>query len=621
MTKAQNIITRWRSRLPGLSVIGLVFLARALGLFQGLELSTFDRLLRLRPSEPKDERILIVGIDESDIQQAGTYPIPDQQLSDLLQVLSDANPRTIGLDIIRDLPVEPGHNELKATLREMPDVIGIERISEGIVTPHTLPPDQVGFIDFPLDPDGFVRRTYLGAFPSVGHPESDRFRYALAFLLAERYLEEEDLFLTEGQRNPRNMSFGETELFSVGANDGGYVGNDTSGIQLLINVRSGDTPFDKVSMGDVLSGNVDRSLIKDRVVLIGITALSVKDVLNSGAIRSQNPGLVDGVAIHAHIVSQLLSTVLDGRQQIRILPDGWEYLLIALVGLLGIGLPRAIAHPVRYALAVTTVGIGLVGISIVALWIGSWWIPVVPSLVVFTLNAGILPAFYLYDRELRSRIEARQRVIEQSYDTIHNGPLQTLSLLLRQKETLPTNVAHQLTMLNSELRQVYEKLLDESVPQENQLVLPGEQVIDLRNPLHEVLYEVYTATLERDFPAFETIRLKLVKFEPMAVANLQVEDKRALCRFLEEALCNVGKHAVAAKRLTVNCLATEQENLILIKDSGREASESFSNLKTNMADGRGTQQAKQLAHRLQGYFKRSPSPTGTTCEIRWPISQ
>ena len=618
MIKEKNIITWWRSRLPGFSVIGLVLIARALGLFQGSELKTFDAFLRLRPAEPKDERILIIGINEADIQQAGTYPIPDQQLANLLQILSKSNPRAIGIDVIRDLPVEPGHDAFRDMLEQTPNVIGVERISTDLVSPHTLPPEQVGFIDLPLDPDGFVRRTYLGAFPPLEHPDSDRFRYALAFLLAEAYLYEEGFLLSEGQQNPGNMRFGETELFSLQPNAGSYIGNDAGGVQMLINVRSGDMPFDVVSMTDVLSGQVNRERIEDRIVLIGIASLSVKDVINSGATHSQNPGLVNGVEMHAHIASQLLSTVLEGRQQIRVLPDGWEYFLIALVGGLGMWLPRVISRPIRYALALIVVAVGLVSGGVAALWVGGCWIPVVPSIAVFALNAGILPAFYLYDRELRSRIEARQRVIEQSYDTIHNGPLQTLSLLLKNRDALPSKAAQQLETLNSELRQVYERLLDKSVPQENQLALKDNQVIDLRSPFHEVLYEVYDATLARAFPAFETIRLKVVKFEPLAVAKLQIEDKRALCRFLEEALCNVGKHALGTKRLIVNCLATETENLILVKDSGGGIDESQYALTD---DGRGTQQAAQLAQRLQGYFKRSPTPFGTTCEIRWPLSK
>ncbi|MEM9008284.1 MAG: CHASE2 domain-containing protein, partial [Cyanobacteria bacterium P01_F01_bin.86] len=82
-----------RQLLPGITVIGLVILARALGFLQGLEWKTLDAFLRLRPAESQDERLLIVGIDEADIQRVGTYPIPDADLAKLLQTLAQDRPQ------------------------------------------------------------------------------------------------------------------------------------------------------------------------------------------------------------------------------------------------------------------------------------------------------------------------------------------------------------------------------------------------------------------------------------------------------------------------------------------------------------------------------------------------
>jgi CHASE2 domain-containing sensor protein len=604
-----------KTLLPGLTVIGLVLLARLIGLFQGLELRTLDGFLRLRPAEPQDERILIVGINEPDIQQVGKYPIPDQVLAELLKSLSKNNPRAIGLDIVRDLPVEPGHQVFRETLKTLPNIIGIERISSDLFSPHTLPPEQIGFVDFPLDPDGFLRHSYLGAQPEADHPNGDEFRFSFAFLLAEIYLEKEGIFVEPGRQDPDNMRFGETELFSLQPNSGGYVRMKLGGVQTLINVRSGSAPFEIVSMSDVLSGRVTKDLIEDRVVLVGITAPSVKDFISSGAVNITNPGLVRGVEMHAHIVSQLLSNVLDNRPAIRVWPDGWEYVWIAIIGALGMLLPRLMLRPIWYVLLVSLTGCGLIGMGLLMLWLSGWWIPVIPSLVVFALNSGILPVFYLYDQALRSRIDERQRVIEQTYDTIHSGPLQTLALLLQNQETLEPHIGRQLETLNGELRKVYDRLLKESVPLETQLLLGDSCAIDLRNPLHEVLYEVYVETLNRNFPGFRNVKLKVVKFEPLQVTGLSNNDKQAICRFLEEALCNVGKHAVGARRLTVHCLATSAENLIRVEDN----SSVDVKITDASSDRRGTQQAKILAQRLQGSFQRTSLQSGTCCELRWPL--
>ena len=447
-------------------------------------------------------------------------------------------------------------------------------------------------------------------------PDVGRFRFFLSLKLAEAYLAEQGLAMENGLQNPDNMRFGDTELFQFQPNSGGYVNTQSAGVQLLIHPRSGKSPFKRVSMTDVLEGRVDVSLIRDRVVLIGITSLSAtKDLINSAAVNTDNPGLFYGVEMHAHITSQIISAVLDNRPLLKVWGEGWEYGWILLWGVVGMLMGRFIPRPSRYILSVCLTGLGFVGTSLALLWLGGWWIPVGPTLIVFAVNGCVLPGFYLYDQTLRSRIDERQRVIEETYDAIHNGPLQTLALLLQQKETLNPATGEKLANLNQELRAIYTHLLQESLPQEEQLQLGSQRIVDLRKPFHEVLYEVYSETLTRDFPGFDSIKFQVVKFEPLQVEKLSSNDKRALCRFLEEALCNVGKHAIGVKQLTVLCLATDAENLIRVADDGKPNT----NKPNSKTKGRGAQQAQTLAQRLQGNFQRTSQPTGTYCELRWPL--
>ncbi|MBD2257685.1 CHASE2 domain-containing protein [Pseudanabaena sp. FACHB-2040] len=613
-----GLATWKRSLLPGLTVLGLVVLARLLGLFQGLEWRALDTFLRLRPAEPLDERVLIVGIDDASIQQIGTYPVPDQTVTQLLQTLAQYQPRAIGLDIFRDFAVEPGHQNLLDTVEAMPHVFGIEKVLEPAVPPPPfLPPERVGFSDFIGDRDGFIRRSLLGTVDEVGE-----YHFSLALRLAEHYLAAEDVFLGNGIQDLAAMRLGETELTRFRANTGGYVGADAGGNQVLLNVRSGANPFRVVSYQDLMAGNVDPAWVRDRIVLIGITSLSTKDVVNSAAVVADNPGLVNGVELQAHAISQILSAVQEERPLLRVWPEGWEYLWIVLWGGAGMVLVRWLPKPSAYLPVIVLSGLGLLGGSFALLWLGGWWIPVVPTLVAFTLNGLVLPGFYLYDQTLRSRIDERQRVIDQTYDAIHNGPLQTLAQVLRQEDDERTweQTLPKLHDLNRELRDIYNMLLKESQPQSNQLSLDsGQRPLDLQNPLHEVLYAVYTQTLERDFPHFKSIRVHVVKFEPMVTPRLTSDDKRALCRFLEEALCNVGKYAQGITRLTVTCLCTNGENLIRVQDNGQAVSAAPTD--PPRIGGRGTQQAQQLARRLRGEFLRSPvSPKGMCCELRWPAA-
>ncbi len=595
---------------------------RLLGVFQELEWAALDSFLRWRPAEPTDDRLLIVGITEADIQQVGTYPIPDGVLAALITELQRHDPQVIGLDLFRDLPIQPGSDQLNQLMAESPELFGIEKVlSSAIAPPPALPEARVGFNDFALDDDGFVRRAFLGVFPPPAHPEGpERFRFSFPFVLAEAYLAQDNLYLENGRRHRDNMRFGTAEFWRFRPNDGGYAGADASGVQMLINVRSGPTPFTMVSLSAVLAGEVPPDLISDRVVLIGVTSLGQKDLVNSAAVNTLNPGLVYGVEMHAHITSQILSTVLDDRPQINVWPNPWEYLWIIAWGAIGMLLVGLIARPAWYLLGVGLIGLGLFVSSYVVLWLGGWWLPVMPTLIAFTLNGLVLPGFYLYDQTLRSRIAARQRVIEETYDAIHNGPLQSLALLLKQKEELSPTVQAQLADLNQELRTVYNRLQQESLPAEEQLPLGGGKVIDLRDELHEVLYEVYIATLKRDFPGFATLKFQVVKFEPMQEASLSADDRRALCRLLEEMLCNVGKHAIEAKRLTIACYATETDNIIRVADNGK-GQPLPDTAPTPTTGGRGTQQAQALAQRLGGTYEREFTPTGTHCELRWPTQR
>lgn len=598
--------TPWRQALPGVIVLGVIVAARLLGLFQELELKMLDTLLRWRPAEPTDERILIIGIDEADIQQLGTYPVPDRILAELIQTLERHNPRAIGIDIFRDMVVEPGHQELVETLAALPHVIGIEHILSNppIAAPPSLPAERIGFVDFPTDDDGFVRRALLGSPNAV-----EEYRFSLALRLTETYLQPEGMALTNGVRDPWAKRFGDTEFSSIPSNTGGYVGADTGGHQVLLNGRRGANPFRQVSLAEVLEGRVDPDWIQDSIVLVGVTSPSVKDFINSAAVVSNNPGLVYGVVMQAHATSQLVSAVLDDRPMLRTWPQGVEYLWIILWGGVGMVLIRSLASPSRYLLVMGVVGLAIAALSYGLLVLGGWWVPLVPALVVFSLNGLVLPGFYLYDQTLRSRIEARQRAIDQTYTAIHNGPLQTLALLLRDADRLDwPQAVPRLHQLNQELRDIRERLPADL----------RQTATDL-TPLHEDLWETYTATLQRgqrEFPGLQGIKFQVVDFKPLNADYLSTEDRQALCQFLEEALLNVGKHGVGVSWLTVVCQATASENLIQVTDNGQGQLDPLSEARV---DGWGTQQAQQLARRLRGHFQRRLTEVGTCCELRWPL--
>lgn len=613
--KIKQDITIWPvGALPGITALGLIVILRLSGSLQFLEWITLDTFLRLRPSEPIDERILIVGINEEDIRKVGQYPIPDREMARLLRTLQKYQPRAIGLDIVRDIPVEPGYAELVAAFKDIKNLIAVEKVlPTSIKPPPDLPPEQIGFADVLPDADGKVRRALLG----TRRPEApDKFVFSLPLRLAENYLKAEGIKLNNGIRDPYAMRFGATELPRFLPNSGGYVRTNNYGVQVLLNFRNGRERFRRLSLNDIENGNVHPHWLRDRIILIGITSPSLKDSIHTFAINDlELPGEVYGVEYHAHVVSQILSAVLDRRPVLKTWSKGWEYLWLAGWGLLAISLGRLTQSPLKNLFYIGFASIGLIGSGYVfTLW--GWWIPVAPAMLVLVINGAILGAFYQYDQALRLQIDVRQHTIERTFIVIHNGPLQILANILRrvQDEDMPQNLlVEELKTLNYEIRAVGEYLKLEALNREESLRLGCGRILDLKLPIRDLFYEVTSHTLQRDFACFKTLKVKARSFDSIEEQYLNIERKRELCEFLEEALCNVGKHAKGVTRLSVTGKQNEGWYTLSIKDNGSSI--------CSFPEGRGTKQCLAIAKQLGGRFKRDClEEKGMLCELTWPIA-
>jgi hypothetical protein len=64
----------------------------------------------------------------------------------------------------------------------------------------------------------------------------------------------------------------------------------------------------------------------------------------------------------------------------------------------------------------------------------------------------------------------------------------------------------ELERLNQELQWIYEFWLQETFTQETNLYLGNNIVINLEEPLHEILYQVYSHTLDRVCPLLKPLK-------------------------------------------------------------------------------------------------------------------
>ncbi|MGI0485910.1 CHASE2 domain-containing protein [Pantanalinema rosaneae CENA516] len=379
----QGILQHWRIWLiaPGLTAIAIA--GSLTGWFQPLEWALLDQFFRFRPIESLDDRIVIVTIDDHDITQAGQWPVSDDVLAQLLLKLKAQQPRVVGLDLYRDLPVATGYDRLTTVFRSMPNLIGVQKRfgDRRVPPPPALDPQQVAAADLVVDADGTVRRALLSGIDE----QTQDLCLGLGAKVALAYLNTDNIHLETVNASQMIYQLGQATILPFQSSDGGYVNADAQGYQTLLNFRGNQLQFRSVAMTDVLQGNVPTSYFQDRIVLIGSTAESTKDFFPTpyDNRRQDRSGGMPGVVVQANITSQILSAALDGRPFIRVLPDRWEWLWVfgwSVAGLLVTWKAMklsAIGTQGLYGRAIFRVGLlssGLLGSSYLV-FLAGWWLP------------------------------------------------------------------------------------------------------------------------------------------------------------------------------------------------------------------------------------------------------
>jgi adenylate cyclase len=372
------------------AVAGLVIAIKLTGFFQLLEWATYDQFFRMRPPEPVDERLLIVTIDEPDITYLKQWPFSDATLARLIKTLNQHRPAAIGLDLYRDFPVEPGHQQWLDVMKSTPNLVAVEKaIGRTVAPPPTLSQlNRVAVTDLVVDGDGKVRRALLSHFSS-----DNRVRFGLGTQLALMYLELRGITLQPVNETEKHYRLGKGLFIPFSGNDGGYVRTNAGGYQILLNYRGQKNRFRTVPLTQVLENKVKPELIRDRLILIGSIAPSLNDELYtpySGRVI-ETPHPTPGVVIHANVASQIISAALDGRPLIRTWPEPIEWLWVLAWSsfsalwhgkMLDIDQrpKKILTRWKNLGLYIVLTGSVLIAGSYCAFLVG-WWIPVVPPLV------------------------------------------------------------------------------------------------------------------------------------------------------------------------------------------------------------------------------------------------
>ncbi|MFZ4665016.1 MAG: CHASE2 domain-containing protein [Prochlorotrichaceae cyanobacterium] len=390
--------------MPGL-ITAIVMVIEAMGGLELLELQILDGLMRSRLDRGMDDRILVVGITESDLETY-SWPVPDQILANALERLQKAGAKAIGLDLYRNFSHPPGLDALNDRLA-VGNVVGILQLGkitgEWIAPPPVLLADQVGFNDLLLDVDSVVRRNALFA------QDEETDYQSLAFRLARLYLQDQGIYPQLSEEDPNKVLWGATTLHPLEFQSGGYAHLDAQGYQILADYQTLGAISPIVSLEDVLTGKVDRSLIHDRIVLIGTLAPSLKDLFFTpySVADPKNSSGLSGVLIHAHFTRQLIDLALGEQPLFRFCPRAIEIVWILIWATIGVLILDQFRHPLWVAVASVGSGIVLWGSQRI-LFSYHIWIPIVAPGIGFGLGLGSLLVYSRYQMWQSQQILLKQ---------------------------------------------------------------------------------------------------------------------------------------------------------------------------------------------------------------------
>jgi adenylate cyclase len=428
-TKLKQTIRQWQGILvTAPAVAGLVVAGSLTGVFQQMEWSAFDIAIRHRPQEAADPRVVIVTINESDIQRFKSWPLSDFVLAQTLEKIEQQKPRAIGLDVYRDLPVEPGYQKLAQVFQNTSTLFGIEKvIGNAVGAPPALKKEnRVALADLVLDADGKVRRALLSV-----KLENGQTRLGLGTALTLQYLQADGIELQANNSIPNALQLGKATFIPFQENDGSYVRADNGGYQILLNYRGGLKNFQTISLLDVVENRIPKGLMRDRIVLIGSTAESLNDHFQTpySSSLSDHPYRMPGVVVHANIASQILSAALDGRPLFQVLSDPQEWLWILFWSLVGAASgwkilkknpfkPSIFSSATLTVIAIVLPGSVLVGCAYLA-FVNGWWFPVVAPLAAMSVSALTIQGYRNSELQRQASLDGLTQVANRRYFNEH----------------------------------------------------------------------------------------------------------------------------------------------------------------------------------------------------------
>ena len=355
---ARRIVARLLTALGASAGVILLVLS---GITWRVDTGLYDLLVK-RSAHAADERILVVAVDEKSLAELGRWPWSRRIHAQLIDALSGSGAKVVALDLLLSEPAlyDPEGDALLA------QALGR---SHKVVLPVFAEPQQqngalvellpipecaasaatLGHVDMALDSDGVARSMFLRA--GLGTPHWPSLALAMHQLGSEPTTTERKL---PGLRNPQAGK----------ASPQQWVRDH----EVLVPYVNPPDAFKRVSYSDVLNGRIPAAVLKDRWILVGVTAAGMGGDVATPGWHANAPRL-SGVDYQANALNMLLqgNAIVPLSTAAQILLS----IFLVLLPLLIYGLPgfRKISRPILLALIAVPL------VTLLLFWQGYWFAP------------------------------------------------------------------------------------------------------------------------------------------------------------------------------------------------------------------------------------------------------
>jgi len=361
--------------------------ATGLGWTWRLDQAAYDAAMSVVRPSPDDE-VVIVAIDDASLAEIGRWPWRRSVHAALIDRLSQAGARVIGLDLILHEP-DPDHaaadRALADSIRDSGRVVlpVVQATRDGRIVGEAPPLPMfasgaatTGHIHVEFDPDGIARSVYLWeGFGASSHPQ-----LGLAMLQ---------------QAHPDRAA-----AYPPPAGASGTIWHRADWLRIPFAGPPGT--YRSVSYADVLRGAVDDAVFRDKVVLVGATALGLADSVPTPTSGFNRP--MPGVEVNATVYSSL-----KRGEGIRLVSPLITSLVAAAI-VLALMVVMLRAAPRTALLWAFAGAVGTVLMMGIALHLAHLWLP---------LAGAVFGCILCYPLWSWRRLEAAQRYLDDQLDILH----------------------------------------------------------------------------------------------------------------------------------------------------------------------------------------------------------